>query len=300
MSAIDQSAQTIAVDADEQSAQTITVDTGGHTAGRTVPVRRRRLHPHVPLRAISPVSLRVVWQLTHIFKLVSAHKLPPPSMVVTTAYNLSVHPIPAFGSLQHSMLVSVERFGMGFAFGAAAALLLALVAGLNRAGDAAVDPLVQMMRMLPLFGLIPVFMIWFGIGNLPKILLVALAAFVPLYLNAYSGFRSIDNGFYELATVLKLSRRERLLNVVLPGALPQVLVGVRQSLGTAWLSLVVAEQLNANAGLGFMINQAETFLRNDVIFVALLVYTILGLLTDWVVRALERRALVWRTDMVTR
>jgi sulfonate transport system permease protein len=141
-----------------------------------------------------------------------------------------------------------------------------------------------------------VFIVWFGIGDLPKILLVALGASVPLYLNTYAGIRSIDGRLFELSQVLGLSRRERLVNIVLPGALPQALVGLRQSLGAAWLSLVVAEQIAANAGLGFMINQAETFLRNDVIFVALTVYTLLGLLTDWIVRMLERRALAWRTD----
>jgi sulfonate transport system permease protein len=157
---------------------------------------------------------------------------------------------------------------------------------------------VQMIRTLPLFGLIPVFIVWFGIGELPKVVLVALGAAVPLYLNTYSGIRSIDGRLYELGRVLGLSRTELLLNVVLPGAMPQALVGLRQSLGAAWLSLVVAEQINANAGLGFMINQATEFLQNDVIFVALIVYTLLGLTTDWFVRILERRALAWRTDLV--
>jgi sulfonate transport system permease protein len=156
----------------------------------------------------------------------------------------------------------------------------------------------QMLRTLPLFGLIPVFIVWFGIGELPKILLIAIGAAIPLYLNTFSGIRNVDAKLAEAGTSLGLSRAEMLWHIVLPGALPQVLVGLRQSLGVAWLALVVAEQINANAGLGFMISQATQFLRNDVIFVALLVYCALGLLTDALVRLLERRALAWRHGLL--
>jgi sulfonate transport system permease protein len=303
MSAIETEAP--AVGALGPAATTTTAETPAPALGSLGAGRPQRGSPglkirrRVGLRWVSPLLLLVVWQLTHVFNLVGADKLPPPTMVVSTAYNLAVHPIPAFGSLQAALLASVERFAMGFAVGAGVAVLLALSAGLSRVGDAAIDPLAQMVRMLPLFGLVPVFIIWFGIGQLPKVILVALAAAVPLYLNLYAGIRSIDGRLYELGRVLKLSRREQLLNIVLPGALPQALVGLRQSLGTAWLALVVAEQVNASTGLGAMINQAEAFLRNDVIFVALAIYTILGLLTDAIVRALERRALAWRTDLVT-
>jgi sulfonate transport system permease protein len=265
----------------------------GTIAARSPRGRRRGWY-----RWVSPLVLLAVWQLTHVFNLISDTKLPPPSLVATTAYNLVVHPTPAFGSLQTALLVSLERFALGFAFGGAIAVVLALSAGLSRIGDAAIDPLVQMVRMLPLFGLVPVFIVWFGIGQLPKVILIGLAAAVPLYLNLYSGIRSIDGRLYELGRVLRLSRREQIVSIALPGALPQALVGLRQSLGTAWLALVVAEQVNASTGLGFMINQAESFLRNDVIFVVLAVYTMLGLLTDGIVRGIEHRALAWRTDLV--
>jgi sulfonate transport system permease protein len=155
-----------------------------------------------------------------------------------------------------------------------------------------------MLRTVPLFGLIPVFIVWFGIGELPKILLIALAAAFPLYLNTFSGIRNVDAKLAELGQALHLRRGELLRQIVLPGALPQVLVGLRQSLGFSWLAVVVAEQINANAGLGFMITQATQFLRNDVIFVALIVYCVLGLLTDALVRLLERRALSWRRSFL--
>ena len=247
-------------------------------------------------RLISPVVVLIIWQLTHVFSLIGAAKLPPPTQVVAEAWTLISTNSPAYGTLQGAMLVSLERFAIGFTIGGAVAMVLAVIAGLTRTGDAAIDPLVQMLRTLPLFGLVPVFIVWFGIGELPKITLVALAAAVPLYLNAYAGIRSVDGRLHELAFTLKLSRRELLMHVVLPGALPNILVGLRQSLGVAWLSLVVAEQINASSGLGFMINQGQQFLQNDVIFVCLLVYTILGLATDGIVRGLERRALAWQPE----
>jgi sulfonate transport system permease protein len=257
---------------------------------------RRRARNAGWQRAVSPIALLVVWQLTNVVHLVSPTKLPPPTKVVSEAWTLITTNSPAYGgTLQHALLVSLERMAIGFAFGGAAALLLALVAGLSRRGEEAIDPLMQMVRTLPLFGLVPVFIVWFGIGQLPKILLIAIAAVVPLYLNAFSGIRGVDGRLRELARSLGLSRRETITQIVLPGALPATLVGLRQSLGVAWLALVVAEQINANSGLGFIINQGEQFNQNNVIFVALIVYTILGLLTDWIVRIFERRALAWRT-----
>jgi sulfonate transport system permease protein len=250
------------------------------------------------LRLISPVLLIAAWQLVSDAGLVSAQKLPPPTQIWSTAVSLVTTDSPAYGTLQGALAVSLERVAIGFAAGATIAMVLAITAGLSKLGENAVDPLMQMLRTLPLFGLIPVFIVWFGIGEGPKIILIAIGAAVPLYLNAYAGIRNVDPRLGELARVLKLSRRELLTQIVLPGAMPQILVGLRQSLGVSWLALVVAEQVNANAGLGFMISQATQFLRNDVIIVCLLVYCILGLLTDWLVRVVERRALSWRRSFV--
>jgi sulfonate transport system permease protein len=246
------------------------------------------------LRLISPVAVLLLWQGVSALGIVSQQRLPPPSEVWSTAVSLITTDSPAYGTLQGAMAVSVERVAIGFGLGAAVALSLALIAGLSRIGENAVDPLMQMLRTVPLFGLIPVFIVWFGIGDLPKILMIALAAAFPLYLNTFSGIRNVDAKLAELGEVLHLRRRELIWQIVLPGALPQILVGLRQSLSFAWVALVVAEQINANAGLGYMIDQAAQFLRNDVIFVALIVYLILGLLTDALVRLLERKALSWR------
>jgi sulfonate transport system permease protein len=240
----------------------------------------------------------VIWQLVSSSGLISEQKLPPPTSVWHTALTLITTSSPAYGTLQGAMVVSVQRVAIGFALGGLIGLLAGLIAGLSRLGEYSVDPPMQMLRTVPLFGLIPVFIVWFGIGQLPKVLLIALGASIPLYLNTFAGIRSVDGKLAEAGQSLGLSRTEMIRHIILPGALPQILVGLRQSLGIAWLALVVAEQINANAGLGFIINQGQAFLNNSVIFVALLVYCVLGLLTDALVRLLERRALVWRRGLL--
>jgi sulfonate transport system permease protein len=252
------------------------------------------------LRLISPVALLLLWQGESALRIVSQQKLPPPSEVWSTAVSLITTNSPAYGTLQDAMLVSLERVAIGFGVGATVGILLALVTGLSQFGEYAADPPMQMLRTLPLFGLIPVFIVWFGIGELPKVLLIAIAATIPLYLNTFAGIRSVDAKLVEVGQVQQLRRTELIRHVVLPGALPQMFTGLRLSLGASWLALVVAEQINANAGLGYMINQAEQFNRNDVIFVCLLVYCILGLLTDALVRLLERRSLSWRRNFLER
>ena len=269
----------------------------GPAAAAAPPARRRarRLTSSAGLlRLISPVAVLILWQAVSEAGLISRQKLPPPTEIWQTAISLITTSSPAYGTLQGAMLISLERVVIGFAAGALAGLAIAIAAGLSRLGESTIDPLMQMLRTLPLFGLIPVFIVWFGIGETPKLTLIAIGAAIPLYLNTFSGIRNVDARLGELGQVLHLSKTELIRDIVLPGALPQVLVGLRQSLGVAWLALVVAEQVNANAGLGFMISQATQFLRNDVIFVALLVYCALGLLTDALVRLLERRALAWR------
>jgi sulfonate transport system permease protein len=264
-------------------------------AARPARRRARRLTSSAGLlRLISPVAVLILWQAVSEAGLISRQKLPPPTEIWQTAISLITTSSPAYGTLQGAMLISLERVAIGFAAGALAGLAIAIAAGLSRLGESTIDPLMQMLRTLPLFGLIPVFIVWFGIGETPKLTLIAIGAAIPLYLNTFSGIRNVDARLGELGQVLHLSKTELIRDIVLPGALPQVLVGLRQSLGVAWLALVVAEQVNANAGLGFMISQATQFLRNDVIFVALLVYCALGLLTDALVRLLERRALAWR------
>jgi sulfonate transport system permease protein len=249
--------------------------------------RRRRL-PDLR-RWISPVALITLWQVASATGLLSPDKLSSPWTVLQAGIDTA-----RSGELGDAFAVSITRVGIGFLFGAAVALVLGTVAGLSSWGNVLIDPPVQMLRTLPFLGLIPLFILWFGIGEQPKIVLVALGVAFPLYLNVHSGIRNVDDQLVEATTALGFTRWERLWHVVLPSAVPQTLVGLRQSLGIAWLALIVGETVNADAGLGYLINNAREFLRTDVIVVGLIVYAVLGLATDALVRLLERRALRWR------
>ena len=237
-----------------------------------------------------------LWQAASSTGILPASKLVPPASIVHTAYTLVVTNSPTYGTLQESLLVSCGRWAVGFAIGVAVGVLLAVVTGLSRIGEAAADPILQALRSVPLLGLIPLFIVWFGIGELPKVLFVMLSALFPMYLNTFAGIRGVDSKLGELGHVLGLRRSEMIRHIVLPGALPQALTGLQLSVVASMLALVVGEQINASSGLGFMITQAQQFLNNSVIMVALIVYAILGLLANGAVRLLQRKALAWRPD----
>jgi sulfonate transport system permease protein len=244
-------------------------------------------------RWLSPVLLLVLWELGSRSGLIPERTLAAPSAVLTTLFGMV-----ASGELPSNLLVSTIRVLTGLTIGVSVGLVLALVAGLSRVGEATVDPLMQIKRTIPTLALTPLFIVWFGIGETPKIALIAFASIFPIYLNLYSGIRGVDVRLIEGARSFGLTRAEIIWHVVLPGALPSLLVGLRYSLSVSILVLVVAEQINASAGLGYLINNARDFMRTDIIVVCLIVYAILGLGADWLVRVIEQRALVWRPSIV--
>lgn len=254
------------------------------------PTRRRRNPLQLLRRWISPLVILVAWQLLSSTGVLDERTLASPAAVFERAVELVRD-----GTLGSETLVSVQRVLIGFSIGAVVAVVLAVVAGLSRIGDDAIDPPMQMLRTLPHLGLVPLFIIWMGIGETPKVALIALGVTFPLYLNTLAGIRGIDRKITEAARSMHLTWPQRIRHVVVPGALPQALTGLRQSMGIAWLTLIVAETLSADAGIGYLINNARDFLQIDVIVVGLVVYAALGLATDALVRLVERKALAWRS-----
>lgn len=265
-------------------------------AAGSATAHRRRPRPRLPrisygglLRLVSPLVLLALWQVLSVTGVIPVDKLAPPSQVFSAARETW-----ADGSLAAALPVSLERVAYGLVLGVALALILGLLVGFFRVADLAFDPPLQMLRTIPFLGLIPLFVVWFGIGEQPKIFLIALGVMFPLYLNLVAGIQGVDPKLIEAGRSLGLGRWGLARTVILPGALPSALTGFRLSLSVAWLSLIVAEQINADAGLGYLVMNARTYLRNDVIVLGLVIYAFLGLTTDWIVRGLEAYLLRWR------
>jgi sulfonate transport system permease protein len=252
---------------------------------------RRCTLPRPLRRAIGPVVLLALWLASSATGLLPATVLAAPREVMRRGVALTVT-----GELPGAIAVSAGRVAYGLVIGAIVGIGLALIAGLFRFGEDVVDASVGMLRTVPWVGLAPLFIIWFGIDERPKIALVALAVAFPLYVNLYAGIRGVDARLVEAGRVLGLSWLGLVLHVVLPGALPNALVGLRYAMGSAWLALVFAEQLNATQGIGYLMINAEQFLQTDVIVVCLLVYALLGLVSDLIVRAAGRLLLTWRAS----
>jgi sulfonate transport system permease protein len=239
------------------------------------------------------VGLLVLWEAGSRAGLIPTNVLAAPSVVLHSLWVLT-----ASGDLAANLAVSLARVLAGLAIGVSLGSALALTAGLSRLGEGLVDPPLQMLRTLPALALTPLFIVWFGIGETPKVALIALGVTFPIYLNLYNGIRGVDVKLAEAARTLGLGQWDLIREVVLPGALPSFLVGFRYALSVSVLMLVVAESVNASAGLGYLINNARDYLRTDVIVVCLVLYALLGLLADALVRFIERRALAWRPAFI--
>lgn len=248
---------------------------------------------NLSLRLISPLLLLLLWELASRTGLLPTRIIAAPSTIGDTLWQML-----GSGELGGHLWVSLKRALSGLAIGVSLGTVLALLAGLSRRGEIAIDSPMQMLRTLPFLAIVPLFILWFGVGETPKIALIALGTTFPIYLTLFSGIRSLDPKLLEAATLLGLKRWELVVHVILPGALPAFFVGLRYAFGISWLGLVVVEQINASAGIGYLVNDARDFMRTDVIVICLLVYSVLGLGIDGLVRGLERCALAWRPTFI--
>ncbi|MBB6013852.1 sulfonate transport system permease protein [Aquamicrobium lusatiense] len=245
--------------------------------------------PRFVRRLIVPVSLLVIWQVLASYGIINRRFSSSPVDIIAALWKLAVN-----GQLFDSLWISLVRAFLGLALGGSLGLLAGLVAGLSRLGEDALDSTIQAIRTLPFLGLVPLFILWFGLGETPRILLVALGTFFPIYLNVFKGIRGVEERLIELGRSYGLNRWELIRDIILPAALPNALVGLRYSLGIAWLVLVIAEQINATSGLGWLIIKASELAQTSVIMMVLAVYALIGILADAIVRLIETRALRWQ------
>ncbi|HWU16994.1 MAG TPA: ABC transporter permease [Devosia sp.] len=257
--------------------------------------RKRRLGPGpaIPFGLqIGPAVLVLAWVAGSGLGLIDPRILPAPWTIIATFGELI-----ADGRLQSNFLTSSVRALLGLGFGIVIGLLLAVVSGLSRVGEALIDGPIQIKRAVPTLAMIPLLILWLGLGETMKVTIITLGVIVPIYMHTHNALRAIDERYVELAETLRMSQRDFLLQVVLPGAVPGFLLGLRFAVTLCWVSLVVVEQINATSGLGYMIELARTYGQTQIIIVGLVVYALLGLASDGIVRLLERRLLSWRRTL---
>lgn len=243
---------------------------------------------------LGPIALVVIWELASRIGWLSPKFLAAPSTAVLTSIELASN-----GTLADHFLASAQRAYLGLGIGVALGLAMALAAGLSRIGEASLDGLVQIKRAVPTLALIPLAILWLGIGEAMKIALIASSVLVPIYINTHAALRGIDIRHVELARSVGLSRAAFLREVALPGALPGFFTGLRLAVTTCWTALVVLEQINTTEGIGYLMNRARDYGQTDVIVVGLAIYAILGLGSDFAVRLWERRALSYRKALAS-
>jgi sulfonate transport system permease protein len=237
---------------------------------------------------ILPLGIVALWEVLSLAGVIPARVLPAPTDVLAAGWKLLLS-----GELVRNIWISFRRAIVGFAIGGAFGFTLGLANGLSRSSERILDSTLQMVRNIPHLAMIPLVILWFGIGEEAKLFLVALGVFFPIYINTQHGIRTVDPQLVEMGQTYGMSPLTLFRRVILPGALPSIFVGLRYGLGIMWLTLIVAETIAASSGIGYMAMQAREFLLVDVVVLSIVIYALLGKLADSSARLLERLCLAW-------
>ena len=272
----------------------MTADTGvasypGLVTPRPQLARPRRAAVSITLRVAGPIALLVAWWAASASGALNPAVLASPQQVASAAWQLWQS-----GQLQSAVGVSVLRAATGLAFGVSAGLVLGVITGFSRLGEELLDSPLQLLRALPFLSLVPLFMVWFGIGEEARVILIAVATSFPMYVSTAGGVRAVDPRLVEAMRTFGLSRWALVREVVLPAAMPSLLSGLRLSMTLSVIALIAAEEINTTNGIGFLMAQAQTYSRTDILTVCVLLYGLLGLCVDLIVRGAERLLMPWR------
>lgn len=244
----------------------------------------------------TPVAILIIWQALADAGVLSPTAAPAPTAIAQTGWHLWQQGV--LGSdLEISLL---HRALVGLAIGLGLGVVTGVLGGLLRSGENLFNGIVQIFNTIPILAILPVMIVWFGIGEKPKILIIAFGAFVPIYLNLFAAIRGVDQRLVEMARTTGAGRWRLVTRVMFPGALPGFLTGLRFALAYSILGLVAAETVNANSGIGFLITDGQTYMQPDQVWVGLVIYAVLGLLADQFVRLLQRVLLRWRPSYEVR
>lgn len=241
------------------------------------------------LGLIVPLSLLIAWELAGKMGYLNPILLPAPSSIWKELVSLS-----GSGELAKHLGISAWRALLGFLIGGSLGLAAGLWVGFSTKTERLLDPTLQMLRTLPHLAIAPLFILWFGFGETSKLLLIAKGSFFPLYVNTFLGIRSVDSKLFEVGKVLQFSKWQMITTLILPASLPNIFLGIRLSVGVAWLGLVVAELMGSSSGIGYLINDARSFSLTTVVFVGIIVFAVVGKLADFIIKLLEARMLRWQ------
>ncbi|EPZ45727.1 hypothetical protein N007_08095 [Alicyclobacillus acidoterrestris ATCC 49025] len=253
---------------------------------------RKSLNAMLPFAV--PALVVIGWQILGQSRLISTRILPTPVAVVQAGIQLGKQ-----GILWQYIWSSTERALAGFLIGGSVGFVLGLLNGLYRISQKLTDTSIQMLRTIPHLALIPLVIVWFGVGEEAKIFLVALGSVFPIYVNTFFGIKSVDADLIEMAKVYRLPWLKLFWKVILPGALPSILVGIRYALGVMWMTLIVAETISENSGIGYMAMNAEEFMQMNVVVLGIVLYALLGKISDWIATTMERRFLRWHPNYLS-
>lgn len=236
-----------------------------------------------------PVLILGLWQILSMIGMIPATILPSPIAVIQSGIELTQS-----GELINHISISLGRAITGFIIGGLVGFFLGLFNGLFKPLDLLFDTSIQMLRNIPHLALLPLVILWFGIDEVSKVFLVALGVLFPIYINTYHGIKSVDKGLIEMGRAYGLKGSSLFFQVILPAALSSILVGIRYALGVMWTTLIVAETIAANSGIGYMAMNAREFMQMDVIVLSILIYSLLGKLSDWIAKLFEKKWLMWK------
>lgn len=237
---------------------------------------------------IIPTTLIIIWQALSTLGIISSRVLPSPIEIVISAHELALN-----GQLISDVWISLKRVFWGFIIGGGIGFFFGLINGLSKLSESLIDSSIQMVRNIPHLALLPLVILWFGIEEESKIFLVALGTFFPIYINTFHGIRNVDSSLVEMAKVYELKGLSLFWNVIFPASLPSILVGVRFALGTAWVTLIVAETIAANSGIGYLAMNAREFMQLDIVLLSIILYALLGKFSDVIAKMIEKKSLKW-------
>lgn len=246
----------------------------------------------IGLSLLLPVLLLLSWEAGSRLQLFDSHLLPAPTVVLITLWSMA-----ADGSLWQHTGATLYRMFWGFIWGTLIAVILGSITGMSKKVELMVDPLIQAFRSIPSLAWVPLFILWLGIGEVSKVTLIAVGVFFPVYLNVTGGIQSVDRKLIEVGKAYGLSTFQLIRRIVLPASLPSFFTGLRSGLGLGWMFVVAAELMGASQGLGFLLVLGQNTVRPEVILASILLFAVLGKITDSILKKLQDKALHWQDRM---